>query len=168
MELKEQIKTHLTEKKEKARLEKIEANSKLAKVILYTDKNNKYCDTIKTHLNNEGIQYEEKEKTKHTKEITQVFARINLNVSPVALINGTYLAHGRDFQNPQQLVLAIQYLGHKDYVQVPDNDKVYEQIKTMQYHLFQKLNQLEQKLNPIINFISNIQKEIEEEDKKGE
>ena len=74
MELKEQIKTHLTNQKEKERLERVKANSKLTKVILYTDKDNKYCDTIKTHLDTEGIQYEEKEKSKHTKEVTKVLA----------------------------------------------------------------------------------------------
>ena len=33
MELKEQLKTHLTEKKEAERLERIEANSKLKKIV---------------------------------------------------------------------------------------------------------------------------------------
>jgi len=37
MELKEQIKNHLTDQKEQERLEKVKANSKLKKVILYTN-----------------------------------------------------------------------------------------------------------------------------------
>ena len=67
----------------------------------------------------------------------------------MVLVNGTYLVNGRDFQSPQQLVGAIKYFGHKDYVPVPDQDKLYEYMRTQYYHLFNKINQLEQNINPL-------------------
>ena len=40
-----------------------------------------------------------------------------------------------------------------------------EQTKTNNYNLFMRINQLEQKLTPVINFITNLQKQLEEEEK---
>jgi regulator of replication initiation timing len=39
-----------------------------------------------------------------------------------------------------------------------------EHSKTNQYNIFTKINQLEQKLTPVVTFITNLQKELEEED----
>ena len=43
--------------------------------------------------------------------------------------------------------------------------KMFEQMKTNNYNLFNRINQLEGRLNPVITFIQNLQKQLEEEDK---
>ena len=37
-------------------------------------------------------------------------------------------------------------------------------MKTNQYNLFQRINALDQKLNPLLSFIDNLQKELLEEE----
>ena len=81
-------------------------------------------------------------------------------------ISGVYLVSRRDYNNPQQLIQGITHLAKPDFKNPTSDLKVVEHIKTVQFHLWQKLNQLESKLNPINKFIQNIEKEIIEEDKK--
>ena len=59
MELKNIVKEHLEKEKEQERLKRIEENSKLEKVMLLTN-GTPYCDTVKKHLDQEGILYIEK------------------------------------------------------------------------------------------------------------
>ena len=162
MELKEQIKQELLEKKEQERLERVKANSKLNEVVLLTD-NSPYCDTIKKELDQEGIKY--KEET-NQEEINKAIAITNLNTFPMVYVSGVYLVSRRDYNNPQQLIQGITHLAKPDFKNPTSDLKVIEHIKTVQFHLWQKLNQLESKLNPINKFIQNIEKEIIEEDKK--
>ena len=82
----------------------------------------------------------------------------------MVLVGKMYLVQGRDFQNEQQLVQGIQHLVRPDYIDPKDNDKLIEHLKTANYHIFNKLNALESKLNPFMTFIQNIQKEIEAEE----
>jgi glutaredoxin len=159
MELKEQIKQELLEKKEQERLERVKANSKLKKVNLLTN-GTPYCNTIKEQLDQEGIKYLEKSDKK---EIDKAVAITNLNMFPMVNINDVYLVNGRDFTNPQQLVQGITHMANPNYENPSSDLKTLEHIKTVQYHLWQKLNRIEQSLNPITGFITNLQKEIAEE-----
>ena len=45
-------------------------------------------------------------------------------------------------------------------------DKLLERLKTQNYNLWNKLNHLEQKIQPVIQFIENLQKELAEEENK--
>jgi len=164
MELKEQIKNHLTDQKEQERLEKVKANSKLKKVILYT-KGSPYCDTVKKQLDSEGIKYTEKTQEKNQELFSQVITITNMNNFPIALVNENYLVPGRDYQQPQQLVMGIQHLGNPKYKNPSFEEKMIEHSKTSNYNLWTKINNLEQQLGPVINFITNLQKEIAEEEK---
>ena len=40
-----------------------------------------------------------------------------------------------------------------------------EQLKTSNYNLMMRINQLSQQINPIVSFITNLQKELAEEEK---
>jgi glutaredoxin len=163
MELKEIVKNHLTDEKEKERLERVKSNSKLNKVILLNN-GAPQCDTIKKYLDEEGIRYIEKTLKNNQKELDKAVAITNLNMFPMVLVGKMYLVQGRDFQNEQQLVQGIQHLARPDYIDPKDNDKLIEHLKTAHYHVFNKLNALENKLNPFMTFIQNIQKEIEAEE----
>ena len=163
MELKNIVKNHLTEKKEIDRLKRVEANKKLEKITLLTN-GTPYCNTVKKYLDEEGIRYIEKTLKDNKKELDKAVAITNLNMFPMVLVGKMYLVQGRDFQNEQQLVQGIQHLAKPDYIDPKDNDKLIEHLKTANYHIFNKLNALESKLNPFMTFIQNIQKEIEAEE----
>ena len=163
MELKEQIKKELLENKEQERLKKVEANSKLDKIILL-DNGTPYGENIKKHLDQEGIQYDLKTLKDNPDDINKASTITNLGMFPMVYLKDIYLVNQRDFQNPQQLVQGIQHLARPDYIDPKDNDKLIEHLKTANYHIFNKLNALESKLNPFMTFIQNIQKEIEAEE----
>ena len=88
-----------------------------------------------------------------------------MNMYPTFYVNGEYLVYQRDFQNAQHCLHGLKYLGNPDFKNPSSDNKIHEQMKTNQYNLFQKFNQLEQRLNPLMTFISNLQKELAEEEK---
>jgi len=163
MELKDIVKEHLVNEKEQERLKKIEENSKLEKVILLTN-GTPYCDTVKKHLDQEGIHYIEKTLKNNPNDINEATSITNLSMFPMVYIKDIYLTNQRDFQNPQQLVQAIQHFASSNFKNSETNDiKVLEHLKTMQYHVWTKLSNLENKLTPILNILNNLTEELEEE-----
>ena len=154
----------LKDKKETERLEKVKLNSKLSISIIYTNKT-PYCDVIKKHLDSEGIKYIEKTQEKYPELVTQAMSITNINNFPIILINENYLVPGRDFQQPSQLSMAIQHLGNPKFKNPSFEDKMLEHSKTNNYNIWTKLNNLEQQLSPVIKFITNLQKELELEEK---
>ena len=162
MELKDIVKEHLVNEKEQARLKNIEANSKLKKVTLLTN-GTPYCDTVKKYLDQEGISYIEKTKKKHPKEVQEAIATTNLGILPSVFINDIYLVYKRDFQNPQQLAQGIKHIASPDFVEPKSKLKVIEHLKTTQYHLWNKLDSLEKQLTPVLNILTKLTEELEED-----
>ena len=162
MDLKEQVRKELEEKKEIERLKRVKANSKLPEITIYTTQNDKfYLDFLK----DEGFKYKNIDVTKRPLEWKKTTAITNLGNTPTVIINDTFiLARERDFQNPQQLAQGIQYLSDPDNQSPTDLTKVLEHAKTNNFFLFQRINQLENKINPLITFITNLQKQITEEE----
>ena len=163
MELKEQIKTHLVEEQEKQRLERIEKNSKLKEVTIYID-GNPHSKNVVKHLESEGIKHIKKDINSNNTEWKNLVSITNLGMLPTVLVNDICLIQGRDFQNPQQLTSAIQWLGDPDLKISSNENRILEHIKTNQYNLFNKLNQLERQITPIVNILSKLSEEIAEED----
>ena len=86
---------------------------------------------------------------------------------PAVIVNDNYLVMRRDFNNVQQLIGVIQFLGDPNFVNPNSEKSIIEQLKTSNYNLMMRINQLSQQINPIVNFITNLQKELEgEEDLK--
>tara|TARA_R110000744_G_scaffold232691_1_gene350739 strand:+ start:58 stop:546 length:489 start_codon:yes stop_codon:yes gene_type:complete len=160
MDLKKQIKEELTLKKETERLENVKANSKIEKVTIYTTKNDKaYLD----HLTQEGIRFENiytenSDKWKETTAIT------NLGLTPTLKVNNLHLVRERDFMNPTSLVNAIKYLSNPAFTTPINLNTLLEHSKTNQFNIFNRINQLEQRITPLISFIQNLEKQISEED----
>jgi len=75
------------------------------------------------------------------------------------------LAPGRDYQQPQQLVFGIQHFGAPNFKNPTFEEKIIEHSKTNNYNLWTKVDMLDKKISPLINFITNLQKEIAEEEK---
>ena len=165
MELKEQIKKELLENKEQERLKKVEANSKLDKIILL-DNGTPYGENIKKHLDQEGIQYDLKTLKDNPDDINKASTITNLGMFPMVYLKDIYLVNQRDFQNPQQLVQAIQHFANPNFKNINSDIKSIEYLKTVQYNIWSKLNALENKLNPVLNLINKLSEEIKEEENK--
>ena len=162
MELKDIVKEHLVNEKEQARLKNIEANSKLKKVTLLTN-GTPYCDTVKKYLDQEGISYIEKTQQKHPKKIQEAIGTTNLGMFPTVFVNDIYLVYKRDFQNPQQLAQGIKHIASPDFVAKVNDIKVLEHLKTTQYHIWTKLNNLEKQLTPVLSILTKLTEELEED-----
>ena len=158
----------LKDKKETERLERVKANNDLTKVIIYTHKQQQqHCKQFTDILTQEGIKFTEVEASEGEglDEWNKVVAVTNLAQFPTVLVNQNFLVQRRDFQNAQQLVGAIQYFGDPKFENPAFEGKMFEQMKTNQFNLFNRIQQLESKLNPLISFITNLQKELAEEEK---
>jgi len=154
----------LNDKKEKERLERVEQNSNLREITMYLDKNHKLSEDYIKLLEQEGINLTKKIRNENKEEWAEVAATTNFNVIPTFFVNKEYLISGRDFQNPQQSLNALKYLGDPLFNNPSPKDKLFEYNKTQNYQLHTRLTNLEKKLTPMIDFISNLQKELIEEE----
>ena len=156
----------LKDKKEEERLERVKANADLKEVTIYTHKDQQHCKQFIDILTEEGIKFNEIDTSEGEglDEWNKVVSITNLGMFPTALVNQNFLVQRRDFQNPQQLVGAIQYFGSPKFENPTFEGKMFEQMKTNNYNLFNRINQLQQQLTPLITFITNLQKELSEED----
>ena len=165
--LKDKFRGELTDKKETERLERVKANANLKEVTIYTHKDQQHCKQFIDTLTSEGIKFIEKEQSEYLDEYNQFVATTNMGGFPAVVVNNNYLVMRRDFQNVQQLIGAIQFLGNPNFVNPNSEKSLIEQLKTSNYNLMMRINQLSQQINPIVSFITNLQKELEgEEDLK--
>tara|TARA_B110000902_G_C13959365_1_gene456812 strand:+ start:103 stop:642 length:540 start_codon:yes stop_codon:yes gene_type:complete len=154
----------LKDKKEIERLERVKTNSNLKEVIIYTDKNQPANKQFTDLLTKEGIKFEELDITENKNDWSKVMTITNLPQLPTALVNKNFLVQRRDFQNPQQLVGAIQHFANPNFENPSFEGQVLEQMKTYNFNLFTRINQLQQQLTPLITFIQNLEKQLAEED----
>ena len=160
----------LKDKKEEERLERVKENSNLREIIAYVNLKDKFCNDTLNLLDEEGVKPIIKDITdlKNEKEWKEVISITNLNTSPVFYVNGEYLIYKRDFQNSLHALNALRFLGNPDFVNPSSDKKLHENLKTNQYNLYQRFIQLDNKLKPLLTFITNLQKELEEEDTNSE
>ena len=85
-----------------------------------------------------------------------MIAITNLNAYPTIEVNGNYLVFKRDFSNPQQLINAIKFFANPEFQNPSFEDRMIEQTKTHSFNIWTKINNLEQQLRPVINFITNL------------
>ena len=161
--LKNTLINELKDKKETERLERVKENSKLPEVTIYTTPRDKsYLDFLEL----EGIKFKNVDITGNPIEWKKTTALTNFGITPTVVVNDVFiLARQRDFQNQQQLIQGIQYLSDPRNQAPTDLNKVLEHAKTNNYHLFQRINHLENAFKPLINFITTLQKQIEEDEK---
>ena len=165
--LKNKLLGEMKDKKETERLERVKANANLKEVIIYTHKDQQHCKQYIDTLTNEGIKIIEKEQSEYLDEYNKFVATTNMGGFPAVIVNDNYLVMRRDFNNVQQLIGVIQFLGDPNFVNPNSEKSIIEQLKTSNYNLMMRINQLSQQINPIVNFITNLQKELEgEEDLK--
>ena len=159
MELKEQIKGELLkQKEEKQRLAK-EQNSKLITVNLYTKKDNPLCENYKKAFDENGIKYIEKNIDDHK----VILSTIQIGATPVIEVNGTYIVHTRDCQNPTQCINILRHFASPDFVKPDPQEYLLETIKNMNHNFYKQFQQIHRSLKPVISVITQIHKEIEAE-----
>ena len=165
--LKNKFRDELKDKKETERLERVKANANLKEVTIYTHKDQQHCKQFTDMLTQEGIKFTEIDASEGEglDEWNKVVSITNLGMFPTVLVNQNFLVQRRDFQNAQQLIGAIQHFGSPKFENPTFEGQVLEQMKTNNYNLFNRINQLEGRLNPLITFITNLQKQLEEEEK---
>ena len=154
----------LKEKKEEERLERVKLNANLKKVTIYTDKSQPHVKRLIDSLTAEGIKFQEYEASENLDKVNQITTITSMRTFPMVEINENILLYKRDFNNPQQLIGLIKFYADPNF-EIPSFErKMLEQSKTNSYNLFMKIQQLEQKLNPIIGFVTNLQKQLAEEE----
>lgn len=176
MELKEQIRGELNKQKEEKLQLEIEKNSKLKEVTLYimpdmNGQKNPMTSNLRQYLKDNGVKYNEKDITAYSeiRAITQMPSQV------VGVVNGNYIVHGRDFQNPQQLVGLLRFVASPDYVIPSDSNAVLNQtVKNLQANMVKQFTNLMRTLQPMLKVMNDLNKEMEEElketkkiDKKG-
>ena len=164
--LKNTFLNELKDKNEKDRLERVKINSELLEFVVYTNKDQKHCKSFTDFLTKEGFPFIEKEinESENEKEWKTVASTTNIGYFPTIKINNNYLVYQRDFQNNNQLAGQIEFFGDPNYKLPYFEDKLIERLKTDNYNLWVRLNNLEQKIQPIVNFLENLQKELAEEE----
>tara|TARA_A100001201_G_C3989309_1_gene171086 strand:+ start:106 stop:612 length:507 start_codon:yes stop_codon:yes gene_type:complete len=166
MDLKQQIKKELEDKNEQDRLKRVEFNSKLQKSIIYVNDVDKNSTKMIDELSSEGIPFTLKKinDPKNKQEWLEVISTCNIVSLPTVFVNGEYLVFKRDFNNSNQLIRALGHLADPDFENPPIKNKIVEHMKTQHYNLNMRINQLEAKIKPLIDFIQNLKKELAEED----
>ena len=157
----------LKDKKEEERLERVKANADLKEVTIYTHKDQQHLKQFTDELTKEGIKFNEIDVSEGegADDWGKVVSITNLGMFPTVLVNQNFLVQRRDFQNAQQLIGAIQHFGSPKFENPTFEGQVLEQMKTNNYNLFNRINQLQQQMTPLITFITNLQKQLEEEEK---
>ena len=163
--LKNKFKDELKGKKEDERLKKVKANSHLNKVILYTQSTCPYCTQMKKAMDDEGIKYIEKEFTKFPKEWATVVDTTQVPVFPTIQIDDELLVPRRDFQQIPQAIQRVIIMADPNRVIISNEVKMIEGLKTLNYNMSNAFNNMSNSIKPLQDFITNIQKEIEEEEK---
>tara|TARA_Y100000592_G_scaffold98036_1_gene170127 strand:+ start:712 stop:1248 length:537 start_codon:yes stop_codon:yes gene_type:complete len=166
--LKDKFLNELKDKKEQERLERVKANSKLNEVTIYTQSTCPYCTNMKKTMDDEGIKYVEKEFTKFPQEWASVIDITQVPVFPTIKIGDEFLVPRRDFQQVAQAIPRIIQMANPEKIIPSKEVKIIEGLKTLNYNISMAFQQQNNQMKPLQDFITNIQKEIEEEDKKGE
>ena len=164
MELKEQLKQELLSQKEKERLKRVESNKNIPELIIYSEgKDSPVSSGITKFFDNEGIKYIEKTRVDDVDEVSRAVSNTNLNSLPIIFVNETYLVFKRDWSNANQLIQNIKYVTSPNYKAPNINEGLVEWLKTSNYRLFTRINQLEQKLAPMIKVMADLAKEENEQ-----
>jgi len=121
------------------------------KIRIYTNETCPYCKQIKAELTRSNIEFDEL-LTENNKNSWQSIVNLTgVPTVPTILLNGEYLAPGRDFVNADHLIKLIQNPKPSQYSTVEIS---LEKIKTLNYNVgqaFQKMDQLLKKIETKLN-----------------
>ena len=157
-DLKTLVLNDLKEHNETERLKRVEANSNLKEIELYTlkgkGKEDPRTNSYKTTFDQEGIKYVEKD----IMDSMDVFDIVKMNTLPVIHIphNDVWLVQGRELQNAKQSIKLLQHYAHKNYKKVSFEVDTEHQIKNVQKRLSdigRSLSNLTKQLTPVLQLL---------------
>ena len=160
-------------KKEEERLERVEENKNIQEITVYTKFSTPLCTQLLEQLENEGIAFVEKPLLDNEEEFNEISLLTGQYQFPTVLVNGEYLVAQRDFGQIPQAIEIIKRIG-KEGVTIPPIDvRTMEGIKNLgggiqqQFmNIGRQLHGIQQKLDPITQFIDKLKEEIESEDEE--
>jgi hypothetical protein len=88
-------------------------------------------------------------------------------VFPTILTNNNYLIPNRDFQGMPEGIQMIKSIAHPSYENPPSDLKTIEMLKQINANIRNSFNSIQRSLAPVQKFITDIQKEIAEEEKNA-
>ena len=153
----------LKEKKEEERLERVKENKNLKKIDFYYDSRQKHTISFKEYLEGEGIKVKGIDVSENQDEWNHIRTLTNMAALPTILVNKNALVMRRDFMNQKQLLQVVKHYANPDFKNPDFNGFMLEATKTNTYNIMMRINQLEQKLGPIVGFITDLKKQLAEE-----
>ena len=163
--LRKTLLNELKENVEEKRLERAKENAHLKEVTFYLDKKLPYTDSFKNFLENEGIKlkvidiHDVPEEWSHIRTIT------GMATLPAVIVNKNILMMKRDYMNQKTLLNLIKHYASPNFKNPDFEGQMIEMSKTNMYNLAQRINMLENNLKPVAKFITDLQKQMAEEEK---
>ena len=113
---------------------------------MYTTNGCPYCKNIKEEFSKNKINYIEKSREEYPGDWYKITELTGLPIFPTIIVNENYLVPTRDFNNPQQLLNIIDYITSSEYKEWPNELKIIEKLKTLNYSINNQFNKLNQQI----------------------
>jgi len=123
-------------------------------IIVYTMRNCSYCQKIKNVLDQNNLEYSERDVSEFPHEWEKVKNITRSPMFPTIELNGEYFVPGRDYNNDQQLILLLNRRLNAPKLEYDLDILVREGIKSLNANL----NSLQTKFVTLAKDVSQIQK----------
>ena len=110
-------------------------------ITIWTSETCGHCQNMKTILEKEGIEFNEKITAEHKAEWDNIIKLTGIATNPTLVINGKYFIPGRDYGTPEQLAEYIKNIDPKEK-DFPIELKLEEGFKTLIHSVNQGFNRL--------------------------
>ena len=132
------------------------------KLKIYSQKNCKYCDDIKTALKKANVLFEELELDDNREEWNKITRVVGMGMTPTIQFGNEIWVPGRDFRGPEELIKRIEY--YEEYpLEDPTDDEKIETIINATKNLGMSIQQINRTLGNIQNSLSKLTQPQKEE-----
>ena len=128
-------------------------------ITIYTNETCPYCKTVKEKLEEESIEFIEKDVLKFANEWNSISELTGMAQLPTLVFDKEYYIPGRDYFNPEHLISIIKESKKSKFNY---SIRSFERIKTLNFNILSAFNQLQTVLSKIENKLN-----IEENEHKS-
>ena len=132
-------------------------NTKMNKVIIYTNETCNYCKQVKKYLKDKNIEFEDRLTKDYVDEWTKITNFTGVQNVPRVVYKNNYFAPARDFHSPQHLENIIDKF-KEEHLEIPSDknqlDLLVQHIKTLNFNIagaFRNLDQILKKIEQDVN-----------------
>ena len=118
----------------------------MSKIEIYTANTCGYCKQLKDELTKNNMEFEEKSTNDFKDEFQNIANLVGIGTTPTIKYKGEYFVPGRDFQNPDQLINMVENYKISPY---NEREKIFQKIKTLNYHMNMAFGRVDQLLRQI-------------------